>query len=238
MGNTGFYGPGLTVDTTKPFTVVTQFLTSDNTSTGTLSEIRRLYVQNNQVIANSKTNVPGMATFDSVTTDFCTAQMAATNNTNSFQQKGKLSINDYLEPIFMTIVFRWPRRDGPGLRKGRGPRPLHLGRLRRKHALARLRLPDQSPRKPRPVWLAAHARLRPVSPPRLSPLVPTSKSSSPTSSSAQSARPTLAPPRPTPLARRAQPARSRRRSRLPQAALLLLPRPSTASGKCPDLNRQ
>lgn len=91
MGDTSFYGPGLTVDTTKPFTVVTQFLTSDNTTTGTLSEIRRLYVQNGNVIANSKTNIPGMATFDSVTTDFCTAQMAATNNTNSFQQHGGLA---------------------------------------------------------------------------------------------------------------------------------------------------
>jgi len=91
MGDTSFYGPGLTVDTTKPFTVVTQFLTSDNTTTGTLSEIRRLYVQNGNVIANSKTNVPGMATFDSVTTDFCTAQMAATNNTNSFQSHGGMA---------------------------------------------------------------------------------------------------------------------------------------------------
>jgi len=91
MGDTTFYGPGMTVDTTQPFTVVTQFATDDNTTTGTLSEIRRLYVQNNQVIMNSKTSIPGMAVFDSVTTDFCTAQMAATNNTNSFQQHGGMA---------------------------------------------------------------------------------------------------------------------------------------------------
>nr|pir cellulose 1,4-beta-cellobiosidase (EC 3.2.1.91) isoform cbh1-4 - basidiomycete (Phanerochaete chrysosporium) (fragments) [Phanerodontia chrysosporium] len=39
MGDKTFLGKGMTVDTSKPFTVVTQFLTNDNTSTGTLSEI-------------------------------------------------------------------------------------------------------------------------------------------------------------------------------------------------------
>lgn len=41
MGNTTFYGPGKTIDTTKVFTVVTQFITSDGTSSGSLSEIKR-----------------------------------------------------------------------------------------------------------------------------------------------------------------------------------------------------
>ena len=35
-------------------TVVTQFITEDGTEQGDLAEIRRLYVQNNNVIANSK----------------------------------------------------------------------------------------------------------------------------------------------------------------------------------------
>ncbi|KIJ47804.1 glycoside hydrolase family 7 protein, partial [Sphaerobolus stellatus SS14] len=49
MGDTSFYGPSMTVDTSSKFTVVTQFLTDNNSTTGTLSEIRRLYVQNGQV---------------------------------------------------------------------------------------------------------------------------------------------------------------------------------------------
>lgn len=53
LGNTSFYGPGKTVDTTKVFTVVTQFITDDGTDTGTLSEIKRFYVQNGVVIPNS-----------------------------------------------------------------------------------------------------------------------------------------------------------------------------------------
>merc|ERR1719191_9938 len=51
-----FYGPGseFTVDTTKAFTVVTQFVTEDGTDAGKLSEIRRFYVQDGKKIPNSK----------------------------------------------------------------------------------------------------------------------------------------------------------------------------------------
>ncbi|EGZ25461.1 putative glycosyl hydrolase family 7 protein [Phytophthora sojae] len=47
MGNKTFFGPGsdFTIDTTKKVTVVTRFITDDNTATGTLSEITRFYVQ-------------------------------------------------------------------------------------------------------------------------------------------------------------------------------------------------
>ncbi|KAF7977022.1 hypothetical protein HWV62_4972 [Athelia sp. TMB] len=90
MGNTGFYGPGLTVDTTKPFTVVTQFITSDNTSTGTLSAIRRLYVQNGVVIQNSESTVSGVSG-NSITQAFCDAQKTAFGDTNDFDTKGGLA---------------------------------------------------------------------------------------------------------------------------------------------------
>jgi cellulose 1,4-beta-cellobiosidase len=73
MGDTTYYGPGLKVNTNSKFTIVTQFLTSDGTSSGTLNEIRHLYVQNGIVIANSKTNIAGMAAYDSITTAFCAA---------------------------------------------------------------------------------------------------------------------------------------------------------------------
>jgi cellulase len=53
-GNKNFYGPGvgMTVDTSRPFTVVTQFFTSDNTSTGTLQQIKRIYIQDGKLIQN------------------------------------------------------------------------------------------------------------------------------------------------------------------------------------------
>ncbi|OSD03057.1 glycoside hydrolase family 7 protein [Trametes coccinea BRFM310] len=90
MGDQTFLGPGKTVDTSQKFTVVTQFLTADNTTSGALSEIRRLYVQNGKVIANSKTNIPGMDAFDSITDDFCNAQKQVFGDTNTFESLGGL----------------------------------------------------------------------------------------------------------------------------------------------------
>ncbi|KAG6835957.1 hypothetical protein H0H93_012860 [Arthromyces matolae] len=91
LGDTTFYGPGMTVDTTKPFTVVTQFISSDGTANGDLSEIRRLYVQNGVVIQNSNTNVAGMATYNSITEAFCDAEKAAFGDTTQFQARGGMS---------------------------------------------------------------------------------------------------------------------------------------------------
>nr|ADN88316.1 cellobiohydrolase I [Neolentinus lepideus] len=91
MGDKTFYGAGMTVDTTKKFTVVTQFITDDGTETGTLSEIRRIYVQDGKVIQNSKVNIPGMSSsYNSITDQFCTDQKTAFGDTTSFQDKGAL----------------------------------------------------------------------------------------------------------------------------------------------------
>ncbi|KAJ6583518.1 major cellobiohydrolase [Mycena vulgaris] len=90
-GNQDFLGPGKTVDTTQPFTVVTQFITFHNTTTGTLSEIRRIYVQNGKVIQNSDTNIAGISPpINSITDSLCAAQKEATGDTNSFAAKGGL----------------------------------------------------------------------------------------------------------------------------------------------------
>jgi cellulose 1,4-beta-cellobiosidase len=55
LGATDFYGnsSSFSVDTTKPFTVVTQWITSDGTDTGDLVEIRRKYVQGGKVSGRS-----------------------------------------------------------------------------------------------------------------------------------------------------------------------------------------
>jgi hypothetical protein len=49
MGQHDFYGPGKTIDTTKPFTVITQFITQDGTDTGDLVTIWRMYKQNGKL---------------------------------------------------------------------------------------------------------------------------------------------------------------------------------------------
>ncbi|KAJ7603946.1 cellobiohydrolaseI [Mycena rosella] len=92
MGNKNFLGPGLTVDTNSPFTVVTQFITNNNSSSGTLSEIRRIYVQNGKVIQNSNTNLAGISpAVNSISDTFCNQQKTAVGDTNSFESRGGLA---------------------------------------------------------------------------------------------------------------------------------------------------
>jgi cellulose 1,4-beta-cellobiosidase len=50
LGFRDLYGPGKLVDTKKPFTVVTQFITHNNSDSGVLSKIQRYYVQEGKVI--------------------------------------------------------------------------------------------------------------------------------------------------------------------------------------------
>ena len=64
-----FYGPGKKVDTTKPFTVVTQFPAKN----GVLQAIVRKYVQNGKVIENAMMDL----TMDQ---SYCTAQGATMYN--------------------------------------------------------------------------------------------------------------------------------------------------------------
>ena len=90
MGNQNFLGKGMTVDTSRKFTVVTQFLTNDNTTTGTLSAIRRLYVQDGKVVQNSLSNIPGIDATNEITDGFCAQQKTAFGDTNYFAQKGGL----------------------------------------------------------------------------------------------------------------------------------------------------
>ncbi|KAJ5370352.1 uncharacterized protein N7496_006444 [Penicillium cataractarum] len=81
LGAHDYYGYRKNVDTTKRFTVVTQFVTDDNTAHGTLSQIRRLYVQNGKVIQNAVVNVSGSET-NSITDGYCS------ETASYFQQKG------------------------------------------------------------------------------------------------------------------------------------------------------
>ncbi|KAG6899583.1 Exoglucanase 1 [Termitomyces sp. T159_Od127] len=91
MGDKSFYGPSMVVDTSKKFTIVTQFISSNNSSSGELVEIRRLYVQDGVVIDNSKVNIAGMTAVDSITEDFCDEQKSAFGDITQFQAKGGLA---------------------------------------------------------------------------------------------------------------------------------------------------
>jgi len=91
MGAPNFYGPGLTVDTTKPFTVVTQFITTDGTASGALNEIKRFYVQGGVVIPNSMSNIPGLTNQNSITDAWCASKATIFGDSNGFETKGGLA---------------------------------------------------------------------------------------------------------------------------------------------------
>ncbi|KUJ17569.1 cellobiohydrolase precursor [Mollisia scopiformis] len=104
MGNTTFYGPGMTVDTNSVFTVVTQFLTDDGTATGNLNEIKRYYVQNGKVIPNSQSNIAGVSG-NSITETFCKAQKTAFGDTNDYDAHGGFSSMSEAYKTGMVLVL-------------------------------------------------------------------------------------------------------------------------------------
>merc|ERR1712039_950938 len=89
MGDTSFYGHGsdFKIDSSKPVTVVTQFLTHDGTDTGDLSEVRRFYVQDGAVIENSEATILGSGAGNSITDDFCSKQKSKFGDLNDFAAK-------------------------------------------------------------------------------------------------------------------------------------------------------
>lgn len=88
MGNHSFYGKGDTIDTSKPITVVTKFITSDGTDTGDLKSINRVYVQNGKVIKNSQTDIPGVTKTNKVNAQYCKQQKSVFGDTDSFSSHG------------------------------------------------------------------------------------------------------------------------------------------------------
>jgi len=93
LNNRTFYGrgPSYTIDSTKPITVVTQFLTADGTDTGTLSEIRRFYVQEGRTVHSPTVTIPGADAADSITDDFCRDSKGFFVDLNDHEAKGGLA---------------------------------------------------------------------------------------------------------------------------------------------------
>ncbi|KAF9001247.1 family 7 glycoside hydrolase [Hymenopellis radicata] len=108
QGVKNFYGPGMTVNTNSKFTLVTQFITADGTANGALSEIRRFYVQNGQVIPNSFSTFTGLTSYNSVSDNYCNAQKTLFGDTNSFEQRGGLNkMGQALQTGMALVLSLW-----------------------------------------------------------------------------------------------------------------------------------
>ncbi|KAH8675510.1 concanavalin A-like lectin/glucanase domain-containing protein [Xylariales sp. PMI_506] len=122
VNETDLYGLGksFTVDTTKPFTVVTQFPTDP--VTGKLVEIRRLYVQDGIVIKAESITKAGLPNVDGITDAYC----IATNATN-FMNLGALEgMGDALARGMVLVMSIWWDSSGQmlwldGASQGSGP---------------------------------------------------------------------------------------------------------------------
>jgi len=141
MGNESFYGkgPGFAVDTTKPMTQVTQFLTTDGTDDGDLFEIRRFYVQDGRIIHSPPSTILGAKDSDSITDEFCAAKKDLFEDVNHFQELGgnrqmgrsldrgqvlALSLWDDVEVNMLWLDSAFPLdkpTTSPGIRRGNCP---------------------------------------------------------------------------------------------------------------------
>merc|ERR1719476_1116906 len=113
MGHKTFFGPGsqFAVDTTKPMTVVTQFITADGTDAGALKEIRRFYVQNGKAIGTPQVDVGGKK-FDSVSEEYCKAEVGLFKDNTNFLQKGGMAAMDKAMTAGMVLVMSlWDDHD-------------------------------------------------------------------------------------------------------------------------------
>jgi cellulose 1,4-beta-cellobiosidase len=104
QGNKTFYGKGMTVDTSKKVTVVTQFYKN---SAGELSEIKRFYAQNGVVIPNSESTIAGNPG-NSITQDWCDAQKIAFGDVGDFNAKGGMvQMGKALEGPMVLVMSIW-----------------------------------------------------------------------------------------------------------------------------------
>jgi len=96
------------VNTLKPMTVVTQFLTTDGTDAGDLSEIRRFYVQDGKIIHGPSSTILGVDDTDSITDGFCDAKKDLFGDVKDFQELGGMKgMGESLDRGHVMIFSLW-----------------------------------------------------------------------------------------------------------------------------------
>jgi len=116
LGDHEYYGPGseFKIDTTKPFTVVTQFITSDGTENGDLISVRRKYVQDGNVIENSKVHWDGVdiEPYDEIGGDFCSEVKEIYGDNNHHDELGGLKrMGDQMKNGMVLVMSLWDDHD-------------------------------------------------------------------------------------------------------------------------------
>merc|ERR1719410_2473532 len=110
MGNRKFFGRGseYEVNTLKPVTVVTQFLTTDGTDSGELSEMVRYYVQDGNVIASPSSTILGPDDTDRIDDAFCQAKKTLFGDINDYAENGgSAAMGESLDRGHVMAISLW-----------------------------------------------------------------------------------------------------------------------------------
>ena len=110
LGNETFYGKGsnFAIDTSKPVTVTTRFVTEGNTDTGKLVEIQRFYTQGGKVIQTPSISVGGKGPFNSVSKEYCEAEVGLFADHTNFLEKGGMdSMDSAMESGMVLVMSLW-----------------------------------------------------------------------------------------------------------------------------------
>jgi len=95
FGERHFYGPGsgFDIDSNKPVTVTTQFITDDGTDDGTIVEARQFYTQHGKTVEHKHYALNGHK-HDSITDKMCADWVAETKDCTNFLEKGGMKAVD------------------------------------------------------------------------------------------------------------------------------------------------
>lgn len=109
-GNKTFYGPSssttkYTIDTTKPFTVITRFHTKDGLDTGVLSNITRIYIQNGKKYEQPLSTFTSIPKFNSLNDLTCKNQFGLYGAPNDLAAHGGLPRLGHSLANGVTLVF-------------------------------------------------------------------------------------------------------------------------------------
>lgn len=109
LGTHNFFGPGSNyqIDSTKPVTVTTQFITNDGTDHGKLVEVKQLYSQEGRTIEHPSYTVNGKQ-HNSITDDFCADWVAITKDGTNFLEKGGLdAVEKAIDAGVVLVMSLW-----------------------------------------------------------------------------------------------------------------------------------
>merc|ERR1712048_163564 len=95
FGVRDFYGPGdkFKINSLKPVTVTTQFMTDDGTDSGTINKVKQFYTQNGKTIEHPMYTMNGNK-HKTITDEMCKDWVAETKDGTNFLEKGGMGAVD------------------------------------------------------------------------------------------------------------------------------------------------